>query len=162
MAFFRVFYGSLLRSHCFPSLRTSWCRFWALKLTLRPSKTLISPLWELDFRKIKVWDLKMLLMVSWGSLGLVLGAFEGFLEAPLVLLRVRGGTLNSQNFFFGLPRAPILAPEESPTAPSGSWGPLMARQMPPRSHQGSSGDVVGPIFWWFWTRNRWKKRKQET
>ena len=27
MAFFRVFYGSLLRSHCFPSLRTSWYRF---------------------------------------------------------------------------------------------------------------------------------------
>ena len=39
----------------------------------------------------------------WGSLGLVLGAFGGFLEAPLVLLRVRGGTLNSQHFLCGLP-----------------------------------------------------------
>ena len=45
----------------------------------------------------------MLLMVSRGSLGLVLGAFGGFLEAPLVLLRVRGGTLDFQNFLFGLP-----------------------------------------------------------
>ena len=27
MVFVRVFYGSLLRSHYFPSLRTSWCRF---------------------------------------------------------------------------------------------------------------------------------------
>ena len=27
MAFLRVFYGSLLRSHYFPSLRASWCRF---------------------------------------------------------------------------------------------------------------------------------------
>ena len=52
---------------------------------------------------MKVWDLKMLLLVDWGSLGLVLGAIGGFLEAPLVLLRVRGGTLNSQNFFVGLP-----------------------------------------------------------
>ena len=27
MAFFRLFFSSLLRSHCFPSLRASWCRF---------------------------------------------------------------------------------------------------------------------------------------
>ena len=27
MVFFRVFYGSLLRSHCFPYLRASWYRF---------------------------------------------------------------------------------------------------------------------------------------
>ena len=58
---------------------------------------------ELDFRKIKVWDLKMLLMVCWGSLGLVLGALGGFLGALLVLLRALGGTLNFQNFLFGLP-----------------------------------------------------------
>ena len=38
-----------------------------------------------------------------GLLGLVLGAFGGFLEAPSVLLRVRGGTLDFQNFLFGLP-----------------------------------------------------------
>ena len=27
VAFFRIFYGSPLRSHYFPSLRASWCRF---------------------------------------------------------------------------------------------------------------------------------------
>ena len=64
---------------------------------------MISLRWELDFRKIKVWDLKMLLMVCWGSLGLVLGALGGFLGALLVLLRALGGTLNFQNFLFGLP-----------------------------------------------------------
>ena len=88
----------------------------------------------------------MLLMVFWGSLGLVWGALGGFLGALLVPLRALGGTLNFQNFFLGLPEAPILAPEEPPTARSGSPGALMARQMAPRSHQGSSGDVVGLIF----------------
>ena len=88
----------------------------------------------------------MLLMVFWGSLGLVLGALGGFLGALLVPLRALGGTLDFQNFFWGLPYAPILPPEEPPTAPSGSPGALMARQMAPRSHQGSSGDVFGPIF----------------
>ena len=58
---------------------------------------------ELDFQKIKVWDLKMLLMLFWGSLGLVLGALGGFLGALLVLLRALGGTLNFQNFLFGFP-----------------------------------------------------------
>ena len=58
---------------------------------------------ELDFRKIKVCDLKMLLMVFWGSPGLVLGALWGFLEALLVPLRALGGTLNFQNFFLELP-----------------------------------------------------------
>ena len=43
----------------------------------------------------------MLLMLCWGSLGLILGALEGFLGALLVLLRAFGGTLNSQNFFGG-------------------------------------------------------------
>ena len=88
-------------------------------------------------------------MVFWGSLGLVLGALGGFLGALLVPLRALGGTLNFQNFFLGLPQAPILPPEEPPTAPSGSPGALMARQMAPRSHQGSSGDVFGPIFYGF-------------
>ena len=58
---------------------------------------------ELGFRKIWVCDLKMLLMVFWGSLGLVLGALGGFLGALLVPLRALGGTLNFQNFFLGLP-----------------------------------------------------------
>ena len=89
---------------------------------------------------------KMALGAFWGCLWLVLGARGGFLGALLVLLQALGGTLNFQNFLFGLPCAPILSPEESPTAPSGSPGALMARQMAPRSHQGSSGDVFGPIF----------------
>ena len=58
---------------------------------------------ELDFRKIKVWDLKMLLMVFWGSLELVLGALGGFLGALFVLLRALGGIPNFQNVFFGGP-----------------------------------------------------------
>ena len=40
----------------------------------------------------------MLLMVFWGSLGLILKALGAFLGALLVLLRAFGGTLNSQNF----------------------------------------------------------------
>ena len=71
----------------------------------------------------------MLWMVFWGSLGLVLGAFGGFLEAPLVLLRVRGGTLNSQNFLFGSLEPPswpprsLQQPQAAPQAPSwrGKW-----------------------------------------
>ena len=55
------------------------------------------------FSKIKVCDLKMLLMMFWGSLGVVLGALGGFLGALLVPLRALGGTLNFQNFFLGLP-----------------------------------------------------------
>ena len=86
-------------------------------------------------------------MVFWGSFGVVLDALGAFLGALLVPLRALGGTLNFRNFFLGLPYAPILPPEEPPTAPSGSPGALMARQMAPRSHQGSSGDVFGPIFY---------------
>ena len=85
-------------------------------------------------------------MVFWGSLGLVLGALGGFLGALLVPLRALGGTLNFQNFFLGLPQAPILAPEEPPTAPTSSPGALMARQIAPRSHQGPPVDVFGLIF----------------
>ena len=55
------------------------------------------------FIKIKVWDLKMLSNVFGGSLGLVLGPLGGCLGALLVLLRALAGTLNFQNFFFGLP-----------------------------------------------------------
>ena len=43
----------------------------------------------------------MLLMVFWGSLGLVLGALGPPLRTLLVLLRALGGTLNSQNFGLG-------------------------------------------------------------
>ena len=54
---------------------------------------------ELDFQKITVSDLKMLLMVFWASLGLILGALGAFLGALLVFLRAFGGTLHAQNFF---------------------------------------------------------------
>ena len=53
---------------------------------------------ELDFRKITVSDLKMLLMVFWASLGLILGALGAYLGVILVLLRAFDGTLNAQNF----------------------------------------------------------------
>ena len=56
--------------------------------------SLISSRRELHFRKIKGCDLNMLLMVFWGSLGLVLGALGGFFGAIFVLLRALGGTLN--------------------------------------------------------------------
>ena len=58
---------------------------------------------ELDSRQIKVWDLKMLSMVFWGSLGLVLVAIGGFLGALFMFLRALGGTLNFQCFLFGVP-----------------------------------------------------------
>ena len=73
---------------------------------------------ELDFRKIKVSDLKMLLMVFWGSLGLILGALGAFLGALLVLLRAFGGTLTCQDFCFGA-LASSSCPPWSPQQPSG-------------------------------------------
>ena len=56
---------------------------------------------ELDFRKITVSDLKMLLMVFWASPGLILGALGAFLGALLVFLQPFGGTLTSPDFCFG-------------------------------------------------------------
>ena len=103
--FVRLFFRSLLRSHCFLHLGASWCRFWALKLTLRPSKTLISLRLELDFRKIKVWDLKMLLMVFWGSLGLVLGPLGGLLGVSWATCGGSWGSL----------RRPLGASDRTPT-----------------------------------------------
>ena len=73
---------------------------------------------EPDFRKIKVWDLKMLLMVFWGSLWLILGALGAFLGGLLVLLRALGGNLTSRNFFSGALEAPFCPPR-SPQQPSG-------------------------------------------
>ena len=49
-----------------------------------------------------VYDIKILLTVFWGSLGLVLGALGGFLGALFLLLGTLGGSLNFRNFFFGL------------------------------------------------------------
>ena len=71
----------------------------------------------------------MLFRLFWGSLGLVLGAFGGFLEAPFVYEQVRGGHPNFQNFFFYTfeppswpPRSP-QEPQAAPRAPSwrGRW-----------------------------------------
>ena len=73
---------------------------------------------ELDFRKITVSDLKMLLMVLWASLGLILGALGAFLGALLVLLRAFGGTLTSQDFCLGALEA-SSCPPRSPQQPSG-------------------------------------------
>ena len=73
---------------------------------------------ELDFRKIKVSDLKMLLMVFGGSLGLILGALGAFLGALLVFLRAFGGTLHAQNFCFGA-LAASSCPPRSPQQLSG-------------------------------------------
>ena len=60
----------------------------------------------------------MLLMVFWGSLGLVLGALGGFLGALLVHLLPFGGTLTSQDSLFGALEAPSCPPR-SPQQPSG-------------------------------------------
>ena len=43
----------------------------------------------------------MLFEICWASLGLVFGAFEGFLGALLVLLQAFGGTLNFQEISLG-------------------------------------------------------------
>ena len=48
-------------------------------MTLRPSETLIFPREFNDFHKIDVFDPKMVLGASWGSLGLLLGALGGLL-----------------------------------------------------------------------------------
>ena len=72
-------------------------------MTLPPSKTLISPRRELDFRKIKFGDLKMPFKVFWGSLGLLFGAPGGLLGALLVLLGRLDGTPNVSNVLFGHP-----------------------------------------------------------
>ena len=72
----------------------------------------------------------MLSIVFCGSLEFDLGALGGSLGALPVLLRALGGTLNFQGFLGGLPWAPILAPEEPPTAPSGSPGALLRGRWP--------------------------------
>ena len=51
----------------------------------------------------------MFFILFLGSLGLVLGAFGAFLGAPFVYEQVRGGHLNFQNFFFGVPFLPEIA-----------------------------------------------------
>ena len=67
----------------------------------------------------------MLFRLFWGSLGLVLGAFGGFLEALFVFFRVRGGHPNFQNLFFYTlsshlgPRGARKSPKQLPGRPHG-------------------------------------------
>ena len=68
--FFRCLLGSILSSQADPPILKN------LDFVTR----------ELDFRKIKVWDLKMLFRMFWGSLGLILGALGGLLRALFALL----------------------------------------------------------------------------
>ena len=84
---------------------------------------------ELDFRKIEVSDLKVLLMEFWGSIGLILGAVWAFLGGILVLLRAFGGTLTSQVFCFGALEA-SSCPPRSPQQPSGR--PQSEADAPPK------------------------------
>ena len=81
------------------------------------------------FEKNKVWELKMLLKVCWGSLGLLFGALRSLLGALFALLGPPDGTPNFQNFYVGTleptslpPRSP-QQPQTVPQAPSwrGRW-----------------------------------------
>ena len=103
----------------------------------------------------------MLLMVFWGSLGLVLGALGGFLGTLLVLLRALGGTLNFQNFFLGAPLSPHLGPRGASNSP---------KRLPRRPHGEADGPTKPPRLIWrrIWTYfllildpKSKKKRKQE-
>ena len=93
-------------------------------------KTLISLPWELDFQKIKVCDLKMLLMVFWGSLGLVLGALGGFLGALLVPLRALDGTLNFKTSSWGSLTPPSCPPRSLPQPPAAPQAPSWRGKWP--------------------------------
>ena len=88
-----------------PSSKSLFSSSWSFLVSSLSSQADPPTLKNLDFAsaaarfsKIKVCDLKMLLMVFWGSLGLVLGALGGFLGALLVPFRALGGTLNFQKF----------------------------------------------------------------
>ena len=88
------------------------------------------------FDKIKVWDVKMLFRLFWGSLGLVLGAFGAFLGAPFVYEQVRGGHLNFQNFFGGTFEPPSWAPRNLQYIHVRT-GAVLEAPMAPRSYKGA-------------------------
>ena len=113
---------------------------------LPPLKHLHFTMKNLHFWYNEVLHLKMLLRLFSGASWARFGTFWGWLGALLVPKRVRAGTPNFQNFLFGHPWAPILAPEDLSTAPNSSPGALMARQRAPRNHQIPSGHVFRRIF----------------
>ena len=55
--------------------------------------------------------------------------------------------LEFSKLLFGAPLGLHLGPRGPSNNPKRLPGALIARQMAPRSHQGSSGDVFGPIFY---------------
>ena len=87
--FVAVLFRPLLPNRYFPSLGTSRCRIRAPKRTLSPSKTFM--LQKNMFDKNEVWDVKLLLTVLWGPLGLVFDALGRLLAVILVILRPLGG-----------------------------------------------------------------------
>ena len=116
---------------------------------------------ELDFRKIKVSDLKMLLMVFWASLGLILGALGAFLGALLVLLRAFGGTLTSQDFCFGALEA-SSCPPRSPQQPSGRpQSEADGLPKPPR-RLGRRLAAYFSEIWMAKCNGRWGRKRRET
>ena len=64
-------------------------------MTFRPSKIELPPRRQLDFCKIDVFDPKVVLRMSWGSLGPLLGALGGLLGAFWAPLRCSWGSLGT-------------------------------------------------------------------
>ena len=116
---------------------------------------------ELDFRKITVSDLKMLLMVFWASLGLILGALGAFFGALLVLLPPFGGTLTSQYLCFGALEA-SSGPPRSPQHPSGRpQSEADGLPKPPR-RLGRRLAAYFSEIWMAKCNGRWGRKRRET
>ena len=110
----RLFLFCLLRSRCFSSLGASSGRFWVSKMTLRPSKIELPHKRGLDFWKIDVFDSKVVLRASWGSLGPLLGALGGLLGASWAPLGCSWGSLGG----FSGAKEPSWAPLGCSCCPS--------------------------------------------
>ena len=104
----------VLRSYYLFSLGASWGRFWTSRMTLRPSKIELPPRRQLDFLKISVFETKMVLRASWGSLGPLLNALGGVLGASWAPMRCSWGSLGS---FLGA-KEPSWAPLGCSCCPS--------------------------------------------
>ena len=88
----RLFLFYVLRGCFLSSLGASWGRFWTSKMTLRTSKTLISPQAFIGFRKIDFLSSKMVLGAFWRSFGLLLGPLGGLSGDLWRLLEVSSAT----------------------------------------------------------------------